>query len=379
VCVCGERDLKGVNGRRILQKTVAGEMGRLEQRCGTISSAKQRKNAVVVHRQQGEPALHMLSLVSLVLLVVSISSFFLLSASSSSSPSLPCLLRDAQSSRNNAEPLCPPLFCYFPFVITLLLMIVIVPHSPNTQPSRERMHRRLLWLALRLLLHKGTTALPPDNHRHDQVPPKPSSSLRPAAATTTAAAVTGTPTTPAAAAAPLVRTAAAAAAAATAAAAAEAAVIEEDGWGNALLNKAIDTLHLTTKRPLPFFNDYDEDEDEDGDDLGAAAASLTLALAKAVGGLSGLDIAKEVYLGLLSRQHPFPFCAWQVIFDPQLFTPVLLDTNSVYWLQALHFRTRNDVFRITGRFPLVRYFGFQVRRVEEIVVWFPPYLPFISF
>lgn len=99
-----------------------------------------------------------------------------------------------------------------------------------------------------------------------------------------------------------------------------------------------------------------DDDEEDG----KMGASMILALANAVKKLGGLDIAKEVYLGMLSRQHPFPFCAWQVNFDPQLFTPVLLDTNSIYWLQAFHFRTRNDVFRITGRFPLVRYFGFQV-------------------
>ena|SRR6056297_3174564 len=99
-----------------------------------------------------------------------------------------------------------------------------------------------------------------------------------------------------------------------------------------------------------------DDDEEDG----KMGASMILALANAVKKLGGLDIAKEVYLGILSRQHPFPFCAWQVNFDPQLFTPVLLDTNSIYWLQAFHFKTRNDVFRITGRFPLVRYFGFQV-------------------
>lgn len=101
------------------------------------------------------------------------------------------------------------------------------------------------------------------------------------------------------------------------------------------------------------------DNSDDDDDYLPIALSLTLALARAVGRLGSLDIAKEMYIALLSRQHPFPFCAWQVIFDPQLYTPVLLDTNSVYWLQALHFRTRSDVFRITGRFPQVRYFGFQ--------------------
>lgn len=89
-------------------------------------------------------------------------------------------------------------------------------------------------------------------------------------------------------------------------------------------------------------------------------ASLALALARAVGRLGELDVAKELYISLLARQHPFPFCAWQVIFDPHVFTPVLLDTNSVYRMQALHFRTRSDVFRITGRFPRVRYFSFQV-------------------
>lgn len=99
----------------------------------------------------------------------------------------------------------------------------------------------------------------------------------------------------------------------------------------------------------------EEEVDEDGEQL-----SLALALTKMVGRLEGMDVAKEIYIALLGRQHPFPFCAWQVIFDPNIFTPVLLDTNSVYRLQALHFRTRNDVFRITGHFPKVRYFSFQV-------------------
>ncbi|GAB5035197.1 deoxyuridine 5-triphosphate nucleotidohydrolase [Nannochloropsis oceanica] len=173
-----------------------------------------------------------------------------------------------------------------------------------------------------------------------------------------AAAVTSAPTKPAPASVPpLVRTAAAATAAAATTVADEAtATAEKDIYWN----KVTDNFRsATTKRPSTFFNDDEEEEEENDDDLGAATASVTLALAKAVGKLSGLDIAKEIYLALLSRQHPFPFCAWQVIFDPRLFTPVLLDTNSVYWLQALHFRTRNDVFRITGTFPLVRYFSFQ--------------------
>ena len=102
-----------------------------------------------------------------------------------------------------------------------------------------------------------------------------------------------------------------------------------------------------------------EDEEEDEDE--EVRASITMALARTLGQLGKIDVAKEVYLSCLARQHPFPFCAWQVIFDPQVFTPVLLDTNSVYRMQALHFRTRSDVFRITGRFPRVRYFSFQVR------------------
>lgn len=52
----------------------------------------------------------------------------------------------------------------------------------------------------------------------------------------------------------------------------------------------------------------------------------------------------------------------QVEFDPRVLTPVLLDTHSVYRLQALHFTSTDDVFRITGTFPRVRYFSFQVHR-----------------
>lgn len=51
----------------------------------------------------------------------------------------------------------------------------------------------------------------------------------------------------------------------------------------------------------------------------------------------------------------------QVEFDPRVLTPVLLDTHSVYRLQALHFTSADDVFRITGTFPRVRYFSFQVQ------------------
>jgi hypothetical protein len=51
----------------------------------------------------------------------------------------------------------------------------------------------------------------------------------------------------------------------------------------------------------------------------------------------------------------------QVEFDPRVLTPVLLDTHSVYRLQALHFTSTDDVFRITGTFPRVRYFSFQVK------------------
>jgi hypothetical protein len=43
---------------------------------------------------------------------------------------------------------------------------------------------------------------------------------------------------------------------------------------------------------------------------------------------------KEVYLLSVGKGHPFPFCAWQVEFNPRVFTPVLLDTNSIYRLQA---------------------------------------------
>ncbi len=101
-------------------------------------------------------------------------------------------------------------------------------------------------------------------------------------------------------------------------------------------------------------NKVDDDEEEE------MRVSLGMALARTLGRIGEIDVAKELYLALLGRQHPFPFCAWQVIFDPHVFTPVLLDTNSVYRMQALHFRTRSDVFRVTGRFPRVRYFSFQV-------------------
>ena len=110
--------------------------------------------------------------------------------------------------------------------------------------------------------------------------------------------------------------------------------------------------------PLLDRRDRDGEEEDEEEEV---RASITMALARTLGQLGKIDVAKEVYLSLLARQHPFPFCAWQVIFDPQVFTPVLLDTNSVYRMQALHFRTRSDVFRITGRFPRVRYFSFQVR------------------
>ena len=58
--------------------------------------------------------------------------------------------------------------------------------------------------------------------------------------------------------------------------------------------------------------DGSETVEKDDDVLSSESKSLTAALARTFGRLEQLDIAKELYLAILARDHPFPFCAWQV-------------------------------------------------------------------
>lgn len=142
------------------------------------------------------------------------------------------------------------------------------------------------------------------------------------------------------------------------------AAAELTALGSALFPQLLDSsplgLQPLLEAPLLDLREDNKWSNDKIDEDNYVRASLAVALARTVGRLGELDVAKELYISLRAREHSFPFCAWQVIFDPHVFTPVLLDTNSVYRMQALHFRTRSDVFRIIGRFPRVRYFSFQV-------------------
>lgn len=65
--------------------------------------------------------------------------------------------------------------------------------------------------------------------------------------------------------------------------------------------------------------DAEENEEEEESTLSSESKSLTAALARTLGRLEQLDLAKELYMTMLARDHPFPFCAWQVRGTQHLF------------------------------------------------------------